>query len=106
MFMKNTRVQIFMTKEDLKVMAFGLAKLIGTDKKIQVIKALRDATADVIPVDEFGMPLTETKVCPTCKDPKCGAAGPSEVVKRFGLRECKEALDSWYDPDNIRTFIG
>jgi hypothetical protein len=101
-----TTVRVSMTREDLKVVALTLAKTIGADKKIQVIKAMREVTADVMPVDEFGNPLRSNgEPCTSCGKMECFYATPGQTVTRFGLKECKEALDAWYSPDSPRTFL-
>jgi hypothetical protein len=101
MVQKVTSAKVSITLADLALMALVLAKQIGTDKKIQVIKALRDMARDMTLVCEDGSPLVTWTPCPKCRDSWCVNSKTVPVVA--GLKECKDALDGWYEG---RQFIG
>jgi len=92
---------VSITREDLRVMALVLAKVLGTDKRILVIRTLRKAVENMKAVDIYGNPLVEFSTCPNCGMLSCEKSANVPVV--WGLKECKVALDSWYVG---RDFIG
>ena len=98
------KAKVTMTLDDLRILAWVLMREVTSpDQKIATIKKMREFTRDAIPVTTYGEPLTYVIApCSKCGDDWCKGS-TREIVVRFGLKECKDALDSWFVN---RQFIG
>lgn len=84
-----TKAQVAITFGDLQVMALVVLKLGQSDHKIAAIKTLRDLVRDLRPIEADGMPIILGDGTP-------GLDGVN-VLDTFGLKECKDAIDSWFE---------
>ncbi len=97
------KFEIAVTPEDLKVIALVCLKVVGVDRKIAAIKKMREVCANMNIVDEYGEPvMVPTGPCASCGEWNCLEA-PKAPATAPGLRECKDAVDTWFDG---RSFLG
>lgn len=89
-----TKMTMTMTLDDLRLAALVVLRLGDPNRKIQSIKTLRDLVKDITPVNDDGSALTAWCDCADRGEP-CNT--PCQTIVKFGLRECKEAIDAWFE---------